>query len=79
MALTYHPFKNAKSPITEKPHYGFLLEFVERKKSENICRKDRPTQLFDNVIYQAISWSELSNTFTSYSYTSLVANWEGLL
>ena len=38
--LNVPPFQERKSPIMEKPHHDFLLESVERKQLENICRND---------------------------------------
>jgi len=54
MTLTYHPFKNAKNHIMEKPHYDFLLEYVERKKSENICRKDIDLHNFSIMLFNKL-------------------------
>ena len=77
----YHPFKNAKALLWK----NFIMTFSwnmwkERNQRIFTDKTQTYTKLFDNVVYQAISLlCKLSNIFTSYNYTSILANLEGLL
>ena len=51
------------------------MKYVGKKNQIIFAEKTQTyTKLFDNVVYQTISWCKLSNIFTSYSYTTLIGN-----
>ena len=80
MTLTYHPFKNAKALLWKNLIMAFFWNMWKERNQRIFAETTQTyTKFFDNVVYQAISWCKLSNIFTSYRCTSLVANWEGLL
>ena len=80
MALMYHPFKNPKALSWKNLIMTFFWNMWKERNQRIFAEKTQTcAKLFNIVVYQAKSWCKLSNIFTSYSHTSLIANWEGLL
>ena len=71
MALTYHPFKNAKALLWENLIMAFFWNRWKKRNKRIFVEKTQTyTKLFDNVVYQAISWCKLRWIYRSSWFRS---------